>query len=597
MIFKKPYLWLLASLFILLVACNSTDVTPTPIIPEPTQSDPATPTAVANNAPARSQASVDSIQVLLQESFPVQVTVTARGELPDGCTKLEEVVQQQSGNTFRVILTTLRDPSQVCTQALVPFEETIPLEVAGLKAGAYSVMVNGISGSFTLDTDNVLAEAEPTATAVSETVAASISGRVWHDLCVGTLTAVVADSEAPTGCIAVETDSGTVFQANGLLDASEPGLPGVEVALAEGDCDSATTTTVATDGSGNYSFTDLPGGSYCVTIDPASTANAPILEDGLWSFLADGSSAASNAVAVVVDEGEQAEGADFGWDFEFLPAPEVDLANCDNNVTFVSDLTTPDDTIIAPGAEFEVGWRLRNIGSCPWSTDYAAVFVDGDNMGSNPVPLPNAVTSGQTVDIFVTMTAPASEGTYRSNWQLADADGNRFGVDGFLENAFWVQIVAGEPPAAGAPTPTPAAGSGSIGGVAWRDLCTSNGTPAAICVQTGGVTVADGTYQGIERPLVGLTVTLAQGTCPAVGTPPSTIIATTLTGDDGTFVFDGLDSATYCIWVDAFSRTNVELLIPGNFTWPATGVDRWTFILDPGEQEERIDFGWDDSDD
>ncbi|MEZ4512873.1 MAG: NBR1-Ig-like domain-containing protein [Chloroflexota bacterium] len=589
---KTFFLGLGLSLLLLLAACGGSDATPTPIIPEATEV-PATATAVSSTDPVRSQATVDSIQVNLLESFPVGVNVVARGELPDGCTQLEEVVQQQSGNTFRVILTTLRDPAQVCTEALVPFEETIPLEVAGLKAGAYSVLVNGISGSFTLDADNVVAEEEPTPTAVPEAVAASISGRVWHDLCVGTLTAVAADSEAPAGCIAVETDTGTVFQANGLPEATEPGLPGVEVTLAEGDCANAATTTVVTDGSGNYSFADLPSGSYCVTIDPTSATNTAVLEEGIWSYLTDD----SNAVALVVDEGEQVAGVDFGWDFQFLPAPEADLANCDNNVTFVSDLTTPDDTVIAPGAEFEVGWRLRNIGSCPWSTDYSAVYVDGDNLGVITATIPSAVAPGQTVDIFVTMTAPTTEGTYRSNWQLADADGNRFGVDGFLENAFWVQIVAGEPPAPGEPTPTPAPGSASIGGVAWRDLCSSSGTPAAICVETGGVFRGDGTYQGIERPLAGLTVTLAQGACPAVGTRPGNVLATALTGEDGTYVFDGLDSATYCIWVDAFSPANIELLIPGDFTWPATGVDRWTFILDPGEQEERIDFGWDDFDD
>lgn len=590
---KTFFLGLGLSLLLFLVACSSGDATPTPIIPVATDV-PATATAVSSTDPGRGQATVDSVQVMLLESFPVQVNVVTRGELPDGCTQLDEIVQQRSDNTFRIIITTLRDPAQVCTEALVPFEETIPLDVAGLKAGAYSVLVNGISGSFTLDVDNAPAEeAEPAPTAAPEAVAASISGRVWHDLCVGTLTAVAADSTAPDGCIAAETAGGPVFQANGLPEDGEPGLPSVEVTLAEGDCTSAATATVTTDTDGNYSFTDLLSGSYCVTIDPASTANTAILETGIWSYL----SGDSNAVALVVAEGEQVEAVDFGWDFQYLPAPEVDLANCKNDAKFVNDLTTPDDTVIAPGAEFEVGWQLRNIGSCPWTTGYSAVFVDGANLGATAVPLPSEVAPGQTVDVFVTLTAPTTKGTYRSNWQLADADGNRFGVDGFLENSFWVQIVAGDPPAPTDPTPTPAPGSASIGGVAWRDLCRSNGTPASICVQTGGAFRGDGTFQGVEEPLVGLTVTLAQGACPQVGTRPSSSIATTLTGDDGTYVFDGLDSATYCIWVDAVSPANINLLIPGDFTWPANGVDRWTFILDPGEQEERIDFGWDDFDD
>ena len=48
--------------------------------------------------------------------------------------------------------------------------------------------------------------------------------------------------------------------------------------------------------------------------------------------------------------------------------------------------------------------------------------------------------------------------------------------------------------------------------------------------------------------------------------------------------------------MDALSEDNVDFLIPGNWTWPATGVGRYSFILDPGEQALDLDFGWDYSD-
>ena len=38
----------------------------------------------------------------------------------------------------------------------VPFEDTIPLDVYDLPAGAYTVDVNGVTNTFTLDVDNVL---------------------------------------------------------------------------------------------------------------------------------------------------------------------------------------------------------------------------------------------------------------------------------------------------------------------------------------------------------------------------------------------------------------------------------------------------------
>jgi hypothetical protein len=49
------------------------------------------------------------------------------------------------------------DGSVACTQALVPFERMVPLQVYGLPSGIYSYIVNGeIEGSFELTEDNTL---------------------------------------------------------------------------------------------------------------------------------------------------------------------------------------------------------------------------------------------------------------------------------------------------------------------------------------------------------------------------------------------------------------------------------------------------------
>lgn len=99
---------------------------------------------------------VDSIDILMMESMPVQVTVVARGNLPDGCTSIGEAATQREGNAFVVTLTTTRPQDAICTEALVPYEQPIPLDVAGLPAGAYTVTVNGAGGTFELAVDNVL---------------------------------------------------------------------------------------------------------------------------------------------------------------------------------------------------------------------------------------------------------------------------------------------------------------------------------------------------------------------------------------------------------------------------------------------------------
>lgn len=103
-------------------------------------------------------ASVDSVDVLILESFPVQINVTARGQLPDGCTEIDEAQVVVEENHFAVTLKTRRPVGLMCTEALVPYEYTFPLEVRGLLAGDYTVDVNGAEGSFTLAMDNALPE-------------------------------------------------------------------------------------------------------------------------------------------------------------------------------------------------------------------------------------------------------------------------------------------------------------------------------------------------------------------------------------------------------------------------------------------------------
>jgi len=106
------------------------------------------------------EANVESIEVLILESFPVQVQVVARGNHPDGCTELDEpTVTRTAGEGdaaghFGVTLPTTRPVAAACTTALEPFEVSIPLDVLNLLAGSYTVNVNGVTASFELAIDN-----------------------------------------------------------------------------------------------------------------------------------------------------------------------------------------------------------------------------------------------------------------------------------------------------------------------------------------------------------------------------------------------------------------------------------------------------------
>lgn len=108
---------------------------------------------------------------------------------------------------------------------------------------------------------------------------------------------------------------------------------------------------------------------------------------------------------------------------------------------FVADVTIPDGTVIAPGAAFTKTWRLTNIGTATWTTSYKLVFESGEALGAKTsVAMPKTVKPGESVDLTVNMTAPATSGTFRGNWKLQNASGVKFGIGSAASNPFWVEI-------------------------------------------------------------------------------------------------------------------------------------------------------------
>ncbi len=116
------------------------------------------------------------------------------------------------------------------------------------------------------------------------------------------------------------------------------------------------------------------------------------------------------------------------------------IAYCDW-VAFVKDVTIPDGTQLSAGEAFTKTWRLQNRGTCTWTSDYMLVYTSGDQMGSTTaVRLPGNVPPGGTVDVSVTLTAPALNGYQRSYWMLRNPSGALFGSGNKANEAFYVEI-------------------------------------------------------------------------------------------------------------------------------------------------------------
>jgi hypothetical protein len=228
---------------------------------------------------------------------------------------------------------------------------------------------------------------------------------------------------------------------------------------------------------------DLPNGTYSVTItmgDNDFAHDNMVVKANGAIVLADVDSAASayavKTFSLTISTGSlslefsDAGGTDPTWvvnAVSVVPASPPP-AGCDK-AQFVADVTVPDGTVFAPGAQFDKTWRLKNVGTCTWTTSYAMVFGTGERMGgASPIAMPVSVAPGSSVDMTVHLTAPSTTGAYRGYWKFQNAGGTAFGIGADAAKSWFIDIkVAGA-----AATPTPTASP--------TPIPTATGTPPAV---------------------------------------------------------------------------------------------------------------------
>lgn len=150
---------------------------------------------------------------------------------------------------------------------------------------------------------------------------ASASGLVWHDLCAVPYS---PPASPPPGCVNL---GGGSLGANGVLESLEPGIGGLEVKIGTGPCPiTLILTTVPTDINGEFSFPYLFAGTYCVTVDAQAPPNDLILIPGVWTYPVRGADPAE--VEITTTSGGHVGDVNFGWDYQFLPAPEASIPAC-----------------------------------------------------------------------------------------------------------------------------------------------------------------------------------------------------------------------------------------------------------------------------
>ena len=138
---QKSYLLLIVFLVALLTGCAPDGLK-------------EAPTPTSGGEFIQGEAYVEEIEIVLLESFPLQVHVIASGYLSDPCTEIDVISVEREGNHFEILITTLREADIMCIQLEETFERNIPLDVYGLPAGKYTVSVNGVEAGFTFLQDN-----------------------------------------------------------------------------------------------------------------------------------------------------------------------------------------------------------------------------------------------------------------------------------------------------------------------------------------------------------------------------------------------------------------------------------------------------------
>lgn len=107
--------------------------------------------------------------------------------------------------------------------------------------------------------------------------------------------------------------------------------------------------------------------------------------------------------------------------------PTIDQSNCINNLSFIEDITIPDNSFVPFGSAIDKQWLVENNGTCNWNSEYRLRHTGGAVLGAPEEVAIFPARSGTQTTIQITFTAPFEEGTYESAWQAFDPNGLAFG--------------------------------------------------------------------------------------------------------------------------------------------------------------------------
>jgi hypothetical protein len=116
-----------------------------------------------------------------------------------------------------------------------------------------------------------------------------------------------------------------------------------------------------------------------------------------------------------------------------LPVVVTPTITCIDRLSFLDDVTIPDNTIVAPGSQLDKRWLVMNSGSCNWDYGYRLRLVGGSAMGATPEQSLFPARAGTQAILRIFFTVPLETGNYLSEWQAFDPNGIPFGEVFFIK--------------------------------------------------------------------------------------------------------------------------------------------------------------------
>ena len=107
--------------------------------------------------------------------------------------------------------------------------------------------------------------------------------------------------------------------------------------------------------------------------------------------------------------------------------PTTNPKDCVNDLSFISDVTIPDNTFVTYGSNIDKQWLVQNSGTCSWDSSYRLRHLGGAGLGAAEEAMLYPARAGTQATIQIVFTAPFTDGVYESAWQAYGPDGSPFG--------------------------------------------------------------------------------------------------------------------------------------------------------------------------